>query len=83
MRFPITGLMGSSKAILQLGRLPLLVKLSNARVDASVDNKAVVEAWNNQGGRSLQLNAALKRLLRNHTDLTRSLLAYSNMQMKS
>ena len=37
-------------------------KLSNARVDALVDNKAVVEAWNNQGGRSLQLNAALKML---------------------
>lgn len=80
--FSITGLMGSSNAILQWGRLPLLVKLSNARVDALVDNKAVVEAWNNQGGRSLQLNAALKRLLRNHTDLTRSLLAYSNMHMK-
>ena len=28
-------------------------KLFNARVDALVDNKAVVEAWNNQGGRSL------------------------------
>ena len=28
-------------------------KLFNARVDAFVDNKAVVEAWNNQGGRSL------------------------------
>ena len=37
-------------------------KLFNARVDAFVDNKAVVEAWNNQGGRSLELNMALKRL---------------------
>ena len=37
-------------------------KLANARVDAFVDNKAVVEAWNNQDGRSLELNKALKRL---------------------
>ena len=31
-------------------------KLFNARVHAFVDNKAVVEAWNNQGGRSLELS---------------------------
>ena len=37
-------------------------KLFNARVDVIVDNKAVVEAWNNQGGRSLELNMAMKRL---------------------
>ena len=32
-------------------------KLFNARVDAFVDNKAVVEAWSNQGGRSLELRS--------------------------
>ena len=37
-------------------------KLFNARVHAFVDNKAVVEAWNNQRGRSMELNMALKRL---------------------
>ena len=31
-------------------------------VDAQVDNKAVVDARNNQRGRSLELNAALKAL---------------------
>ena len=37
-------------------------KLFNAHVDAFVDNKAVVDAWNNQGGRSIELNTALKQL---------------------
>ena len=37
-------------------------QLQNTRVDAQVDNKAVVDAWNNQRGRSLELNAALKAL---------------------
>jgi hypothetical protein len=36
--------------------------LRNSRVDAQVDNKAVVDAWNNQKGRSLQLNNVLKAL---------------------
>ena len=34
----------------------------NARVDAQVDNKVVVSAWNNNSGRSSQLNGALKTL---------------------
>lgn len=38
-------------------------QLQNTRVDAQVDNKAVVDAWNNQRRRSLELNAALKALL--------------------
>lgn len=37
-------------------------QLSNARVDVFVDNQAVVQAWNNQGGKSRSLNQALKRL---------------------
>ena len=37
-------------------------RLQNTRVDAQVDNKAVVDAWNNQRGRSSELNAALKAL---------------------
>ena len=37
-------------------------QLQNTRVDAQVDNKAVVDAWNNQRGRSSELNAALKAL---------------------
>ena len=47
--------------------------LFNARVDAFVDNKAVVEAWNNQGGRSLELNMALKRLFFTTSKLSLSL----------
>ena len=35
-------------------------KIANARVDAYVDNMAVVEAWNNQGCRALDLNAILQ-----------------------
>lgn len=37
-------------------------ELRNSRVDAEVDNKSVVDAWNNQRGRSLGLNTALKSL---------------------
>ena len=37
-------------------------QLQNTRVDAQVDNKAVVDAWNNQRGRSSELNVALKAL---------------------
>lgn len=36
--------------------------LRNARVDALVDSMAVVGAWSNQGGRSANLNMAIKRL---------------------
>ena len=37
-------------------------KVRNARVDALVDNQAVVHAWNNQGGRSSLLNIVMKKL---------------------
>ena len=37
-------------------------KLRNSRVDALVDNQAVVQAWNNQSGKSGPLNEALKGL---------------------
>ena len=37
-------------------------KVRNARVDALVDNQAVVHAWNNQGGRSSSLNIVIKKL---------------------
>lgn len=36
--------------------------LRNKRIDALVDNKTVVHAWENQGGRSRSLNRVLKRL---------------------
>ena len=36
--------------------------LRNARVDASVDNQAVIHAWSNQGGRSASLNRVIKEL---------------------
>lgn len=41
--------------------------LRNTRVDASVDSRVVIDAWNAQGGRSSPLNTALKRLF--HTTL--------------
>ena len=44
-----------------------------ARVDACVDNKGVVGAWNNQGGRSLELHIALKRLFFTTSKLSLSL----------
>ena len=37
-------------------------QLQNTREDAQVENKAVVDAWNNQRGRSSELNSALKTL---------------------
>ena len=37
-------------------------EVCNARVDVQVDNQAVIHAWTNQGGRSAQLNNALKVL---------------------
>ena len=37
-------------------------QLQNTRADAQVDIKAVVDAWNNQRGRGLEPNAALKAL---------------------
>ena len=38
------------------------MKFLPPRVDVQVDNQAVILAWNNQGGRSCQLNNALKVL---------------------
>ena len=37
-------------------------QLVNTRVDALVDNQAVVSSWNNQGGRSVLLTRVMKRL---------------------
>ena len=37
-------------------------EVRNARVDVQVDNQAVIHAWTNQGGRSAQLNNAMKVL---------------------
>ena len=37
-------------------------EIFNARVDVQVDNQAVIHAWNNQSGRSYQLNNAMKVL---------------------
>ena len=41
-------------------------KVRNARVDALVDNQAVVHSWNNQGGRSSSLNIVMKTALCHH-----------------
>ena len=48
-------------------------QLRNSRVDALVDNQAVVQAWNNQSGKSGPLNKALKRLFFTTVDLNVSL----------
>ena len=48
-------------------------KLFNSRVDAFDDNKAVVEAWDNQGSRSLELSLAMKRLFFTTSKLNLSL----------
>ena len=37
-------------------------EVCNARVDVQVDKQGVIHAWNNQGGRSSQLNNAMKVL---------------------
>ncbi|KAJ8321087.1 hypothetical protein KUTeg_002674 [Tegillarca granosa] len=38
-------------------------KIENYRVDAYVDNKPLIDSWNNGGGRDTQLNDLLKKLL--------------------
>ena len=48
-------------------------QLRNSRVDALVDNQAVVQAWNNQSGKSGPLNEALKRLFFTTVELNVSL----------
>ena len=48
-------------------------QLRNSRVDALVDNQAVVQALNNQGGKSGPLNKALKRLFFTMVDQNASL----------
>ena len=48
-------------------------RLRNSRVDALVDNQAVVQAWNNQSGKSGPLNKALKRFFFTTVDLNVSL----------
>lgn len=37
-------------------------KIENHRIDAYVDNKALIDSWNNGGGRDVNLNDLLKRL---------------------
>lgn len=37
-------------------------QVQNSRVDVLVDNQAVIQAWNNQGGRCSSLNRAMKNL---------------------
>jgi len=44
-------------------------QVCNACVDALVDNQAVIHAWNNQGGRSAQLNNAMKALFATTAEL--------------
>lgn len=44
-------------------------QVCNAQVDALVDNQAVIHAWNNQGGRSVALNNALKVLFATTAEL--------------
>ena len=50
-----------------------LMAFKDKLFNAFVDNKAVVEAWSNQGGRSLELNMALKRLFFTTSKLSLSL----------
>ena len=45
----------------------------NSRVDALVHNQALVQAWNNQSGKSGPLNKALKRLFFTTVELNVSL----------
>ena len=54
----------STKEAIAIGKvLPSFVQqLQNTREDAQVENKAVVDAWNNQRGRSSELNSSLKTL---------------------
>ena len=54
----------SVKEAVALERLLLASRtvLENARVDALVDNQAVVNSWNNKGGHSAPLNRAIKSL---------------------
>ena len=42
--------------------LSCLDEVRNARVNVQVDNQAVIHAWTDQGGRSAQLNNAMKVL---------------------
>ena len=44
-------------------------QVCNVRVDALVDNQAVIHAWNNRGGRSVALNNALKVLFATTAEL--------------
>ena len=47
--------------------------LSNARVDAYVDNQNLIAAWNNEGGKNSQLNDEIKGIFRMCLDLDISL----------
>ena len=38
----------------------MLLSHRDSRVDVYIDNQAVIHAWNNQGGRGVMLNNALK-----------------------
>lgn len=48
-------------------------ELSDAWVDALVDNQAVIQAWNHQGCRSVELNHAMKNLFHTTSRLNISL----------
>ena len=50
-----------------------LQHLVNARVDAAVDNPAVIKSWNNQHSRSPTLNDALNKLFITTAELNVSL----------
>ena len=55
----------SSKEAMAINKMLLSCRdqVCNARVDALVDNQAVIHAWNNQGGRSAQLNDAIEGVI--------------------
>ena len=54
----------SAKEALALDKVPLSFSdsLKNAWVDGLVDNQSVVYSWQRQGGRSMSLNRAIKKL---------------------
>ena len=69
----VLGIAAKEASVVDRALVAFRYKLFNARVDAFVDNKAVVEAWNNQGGRSFELNIALKQLFFTTSKLNLSL----------
>lgn len=74
----------STKESLALDKILLSFSdsLKNAWVDGLVDNQAVVHSWQRQGGRSMPLNRAIKKLFFTTTKLNIALHLMMKMKMK-